>query len=173
MDLNVAHTVARTLMDDHGLADWNIAWDRAVKRYGQCNYGTRTLSFSRPLTAKRDPEGFRNTVLHEIAHALTPGANHGPRWRRQFIAIGGDGSRCSSGPTVEAPWTGVHDGCAKTFPRHRRPRGEAFCPRCYRRPTRGGLSTLDALVGGGPDNSKALIRWVRTSTLATVAESTS
>lgn len=177
MDLTEAKTLALDIMAQHGLAGWSFSWDRAVKRYGQCRYSTQTLSFSAPLTAQREPADFRNTVLHEVAHALTPGAGHGPRWRRQFLALGGDGRRTSEGPSVEAPWTGVHDGCSITFPRHRRPSAASYCPRCYRKPARSSLPTFDALMGqvmgSGPDNSRALIRWVRTANLnlANAAES--
>jgi len=86
---------ANALLRKHGLAEkgWKITWDRAVKRAGQCRYSTRTLSFSRPLLKTRGVEATKMTVLHEVAHALTEGASHGPRWKRKFIELGGDGKR--------------------------------------------------------------------------------
>lgn len=162
LTITAANAIARELMDQHGLTDWRIAWDNAKRRYGQCQYGPRVLSFSRPLTVLREEDDFRNTVLHEIAHALTPRHNHDRVWKRQFLAIGGDGARCSEGPSLEAPWTGVHDGCSKTYPRHRRMEG-AVCPSCFVRPQRPSLQNMMPLQ---PDNSKAMIRWVRTSSLA-------
>jgi hypothetical protein len=44
----------------------------------------------------------RDTILHEIAHALTPGHNHDSVWRAKSIEIGCDGKRCY-GSDVRAP----------------------------------------------------------------------
>jgi predicted SprT family Zn-dependent metalloprotease len=38
------------------------------------------------------PKEITNTILHEIAHALTPGHKHDYVWRQKFIEIGGDGT---------------------------------------------------------------------------------
>ena len=35
----------------------------------------------------------KNTVLHEIAHALTPGHNHDHVWQAKAVSIGCDGER--------------------------------------------------------------------------------
>jgi predicted SprT family Zn-dependent metalloprotease len=171
MNLHDANILARRTMDAHGLDDWGIRWDNAKRRAGLCSYSTRTLSFSKSITAFNHEQSFMETLLHEIAHAMVgSGHGHDSVWRRQCIAIGGTGARCSSKDEVPpAPFTGIHDGrngCTQTFPRHRRPKGTVFCPKCYRRSPSGGLQALDALLGAGTDNSAAQIRWVRTSDLA-------
>lgn len=36
-------------------------------------------------------ESIKETILHEIAHAITPGAGHGKMWRETSLSIGGNG----------------------------------------------------------------------------------
>jgi predicted SprT family Zn-dependent metalloprotease len=99
MDLFNAERQAKLLMAAHGLIDkgWRFEWDNAARRFGQCRYGSKTISMSRQLTKQRTPEAIRNTMLHEIAHALVgPGHGHNAVWRAKAISIGCDGNRCSS-----------------------------------------------------------------------------
>ena len=75
-------------MARHGLGDWTFQFDRAKRRFGACNYTTRTISLSRTLTRLNDDAAVRETLLHEIAHALTPGAGHGPAWQVKCLEFG-------------------------------------------------------------------------------------
>lgn len=132
MRIEEAEVMARRLMDEHGLTDWTFGFDRAKTRAGQCRYGRKAISLSRPLTARHDEAEVRDTVLHEIAHALAgPRAGHGPRWRAKALAIGCSGSRCSSpdAPRVEGDWRGVCPSGHETTA-HRRPRRVRSCGRC-------------------------------------------
>jgi predicted SprT family Zn-dependent metalloprotease len=98
MDLFMAERNAKLLMAAHGLTDrgWRFQWDNAARRFGQCRYSTKTISMSRQLTMQRSEASVRNTMLHEIAHALVgPGAGHGPIWQAKALSIGCDGKRCS------------------------------------------------------------------------------
>lgn len=83
-------------MAKHGLIEqgWGIRWDRAKQRAGQCNYTYRRISLSEPLFAHFDESAATLVILHEVAHALTPGHGHDRVWRAKCIAIGGDGKRC-------------------------------------------------------------------------------
>ena len=94
MDVTGARELARGLMDEHGLHRWSLIFDSAKRRAGLCRYDTRTISLSRPLTALYSADEVRETVLHEIAHALAgPKAGHGPAWRRVAREIGATGQR--------------------------------------------------------------------------------
>lgn len=120
MDIYKALSEARTLMNAHGLTDrgWTLKVDRAKARAGRCNYSTRTISLSATLIRIRDESAVHNTILHEIAHALTPGHHHDAVWRRQHVALGGNGQRCTDGTTAPARYIGT---CPKghTSKRHR------------------------------------------------------
>jgi predicted SprT family Zn-dependent metalloprotease len=97
MNLTAAKRLAESEMDWHRLTaqGWSFVWDNARGRNGQTNYARKTISLSRILTELRDEQDVRNTILHEIAHALTPGHGHDAIWRRMFVSLGGDGTRCS------------------------------------------------------------------------------
>ena len=72
----------RKLLDDNKLQDWNCKLDNATRRFGQCNYSTKTISISSYLSSLNTEERVRETCLHEIAHALTdPRAGHGRYWQ--------------------------------------------------------------------------------------------
>lgn len=88
--------IALDLMTYHGLrqAGWKFAWTTSKRTAGLCTYGTRTLSFSQHFANAGTEDDFRDTILHEIAHALV-GVSHGHDhvWKAKAISIGCNGSR--------------------------------------------------------------------------------
>ena len=101
MNLDKTRNIALKLMRKHGLASYTFKWDRAVRRFGCHNGRMKTISLSRPLT-QHESNGCRikNTILHEIAHALDYEqrgySNHDRVWKRTARSIGCSGERCSS-----------------------------------------------------------------------------
>ena len=85
-----AAQLARSLMIQHGLSGWAFRFDHARRRFGSCRYGEKTITLSRPLTLLNDDGQVRDTVLHEIAHALCPGDGHGPNWKAACRRLGAD-----------------------------------------------------------------------------------
>jgi len=67
---------------------WTFKWDNAVQRYGICIYTNKCISVSLPLAKVNEIERTKRTILHEIAHALTPGAKHSNKWKKKAEAIG-------------------------------------------------------------------------------------
>lgn len=140
MDPDAARALALRLLHDHGLVGWRFRYDHARRRLGCCHYGSRTISLSRPLVLLNGEAVVRDTLLHEIAHALTPGAGHGPAWRRQAAALGAAPRRCADAGEVRmppAPYVLVCDGCGARLPRYRRPRRRLVCRPCWERHARG------------------------------------
>ena len=134
MDIDEARRLATDLMQHHQLTGWRLVFDRARTRAGVCRYDRREIGLSRVLTALHPPDLVRETILHEIAHALTgPGHAHDAVWRATARGIGGDGRRCvsASAPRPPAPWVGQ---CARghEVTRHRRPARPTSCLRCSR-----------------------------------------
>lgn len=132
MDLGDAERLARELMAEHRLTGWRFAWDRAVRRAGSTRFRDRTITLSRRLTELHDEHGVRETILHEIAHALVgPRHGHDATWRRTALAIGASGERClaEDSPQVEGRWLGVCPAGHETR-RHRTPTRVASCTRC-------------------------------------------
>lgn len=132
VDLTDAAQLARALMDEHGLQGWTFEFDRARVRAGACHFADRRISLSRALTAVHPDEQVRETVLHEIAHALVgPRHGHDEVWRRQARAIGASGERCYSAdePAVPGRWQG-RCVAGHVVHRHRRPQRLLLCARC-------------------------------------------
>lgn len=98
-----ARKLALRLMTRHGLHTWKFRFDRATRRFGCCMPAARTITLSRSLTLLNGPDEVRDTILHEIAHALTPRDGHGPKWRQMCLRIGARPQRCFSSDTVKMP----------------------------------------------------------------------
>jgi hypothetical protein len=77
-------------MDQYGLKDWTLRFGPGRKQAGLCERRAKRLTFSAALFSVWTQDHCRNTILHEIAHALTTG-HHTPEWRRVFISMGGNG----------------------------------------------------------------------------------
>lgn len=102
MNLVAASRLARELMDQHGLKAWTFEFDDAVRRAGMCSYGKRRISLSAPLTRIHDEREVRDTILHEVAHAIGAEGE-----ARAGVARGGGADRVL-GPAVRRPVRAVH-----------------------------------------------------------------
>jgi SprT protein len=124
MNLNDARTLAADLMRKHRLPrEWAFGFDRSKVRFGKCDYGKKRISLSRHLVEANGVAAVRETVLHEIAHALAPrGAGHGPVWRSLALSIGCNGSRCYGSEVArhKPKFRGTCPGCKRVIFRHRR-----------------------------------------------------
>lgn len=90
---------ARSLMDQHGFAHVPFAWDAAPQRAGAAWHDRATrrptkLTLSRKVIPQFTDAQITDTILHEIAHLMTPGHSHGPAWRRACVAIGAEPTPC-------------------------------------------------------------------------------
>ncbi|CAN5567430.1 hypothetical protein BH11ACT8_BH11ACT8_30430 [soil metagenome] len=135
MDLRDAFALAEDLLEHHGLGEWTVVYDSAKRRAGICRFGPREIGLSAPLTALHDEAEVRDTVLHEIAHALAgPQHGHDATWRRIAVRIGCTGERCvsSEAPRVEPAWLGVCPA-GHSVGRHRRPERVMACAQCSAR----------------------------------------
>lgn len=132
MEITPALSLGRRLLREHGLEHWTVTTDRAKTRAGVCRFAGRTISLSAPLTRLHDEAEVRDTILHEIAHALVgPAHGHDGVWRAKAMAIGCSGERTvpTHAPTVDGPWRGeCPNGHVST--RHRRPTRVQSCLRC-------------------------------------------
>ena len=135
MERRQASKLAIELMEQHGLLDkgWHFAFDRANKRFGSCQYYRKRITLSKPLTELNSVQEVRNTILHEIAHALTPGQNHNHIWRAKAQAIGCTGDRCYSSEKVARPvlkYIAVCSSCKRQYSRSRMGRRLTSCGKC-------------------------------------------
>jgi predicted SprT family Zn-dependent metalloprotease len=123
MNLKDAESLALSLMDEHKLTTWVFRFDNAKKRFGCCNQSQRIISLSSRLVELNDLEKVKDTILHEIAHALV-GPNHGHDrvWELRALQIGCDGKRCYGQEVerVKPKYKGECRNCHRFIFRHKR-----------------------------------------------------
>ena len=84
----------------------------------------------------------RETILHEIAHAIAgQRAGHGAAWKEVCKRVGCEPTACDRTGAVmpRGRWRATCGGCGKEYHRHKRPAGNAkyWCRGCG--PERGGI----------------------------------
>jgi predicted SprT family Zn-dependent metalloprotease len=135
MQIMAALKLAQSLMAEHGLrgsGGWGFEFDTARRRFGACHYVGRKITLSRTLVSLNDEKQVRQTILHEIAHALAgAGAGHGPTWRAIAIKIGDYGERCydDSVATLAKRFLGTCPTCKRQVTRDVR-LGKLACGKC-------------------------------------------
>lgn len=132
MQLTDAARLGRTLLDQHGLDDWELVFDRAKQRAGICRPDRKQVGLSGLLTQLHPESEVRDTILHEIAHALVgPKHGHDATWQATARRIGCSGLRCASpdAPMIDGDWVGTCSA-GHRMTRHRRPERPASCGRC-------------------------------------------
>ncbi len=115
---------ALQLMAHYGLHNWSFAFNRRKRALGFCHFDTQLIELSIYFVEHNGPELLRDTLLHEIAHALV-GAGHGHDlvWKRKCLEIGARPMRCCG--HAEMPrgrWQAECGSCGYRYHRHRRPK---------------------------------------------------
>ncbi len=82
--------LAIELMKKHNLKGWIFKWSNASRRFGSCNKNNKTISLSKLHAIYDDIFLVKDTILHEIAHGLTPKnfSAHGKEWKENALKIG-------------------------------------------------------------------------------------
>jgi len=130
----------------HGLRDWDFAFNRGKRTMGWCLFGPRKIELSMHFVERNDAEIIRDTLLHEIAHALVgPGHGHDAVWKRKCKELGARPERLSHEANMpEGRWQARCGQCGLLHHRHRKPkclRGW-YCGHCGKE--RGQLAWQDA-----------------------------
>ena len=122
--------VAEELIQQHGLDGWSFQFDGAQKRAGACAFNTKVISLSRLYCLKVRDAQVRDTILHEIAHALAgPKHNHDATWKRIARSIGCTADRCHTVDFAPAKHIASCSRCGWYQKKNRRLRG-GVCKTC-------------------------------------------
>lgn len=143
----------------HGLHDWAFGFGRGKRTLGttrvRAGAVTGTIRISRHLVTDGTAEMLRDTLLHEIAHAVAyvrhgrAAMNHGPLWRAVAREIGArPEATCRAGPLVPAPHVLVCGRCGAEVGLYRRPKHPAAA---YRHKGCGGRFRSRAGTDGARD----------------------
>ncbi len=86
--------LAAGLLQEFKLNNWVFRFDHSTRRAGCCNYHKKLISISSALARNASAADIRDTLLHEIAHALVgKNHNHDWLWRTKAKEIGCSGER--------------------------------------------------------------------------------
>lgn len=110
------------LMEQHGLVQkgWTFNFNDNRTRLGVCYYDDKSIEISIFHADNSSIFAVRNTILHEIAHALLgQGYGHGSVWKKKAIEIGCDGQRCGM-MKVTNKFNGVCPNCERVHTTNRR-----------------------------------------------------
>ena len=138
---------AESLIKKHGLDGWSFQFDSALRRAGACDYSTKVISLSRLFCLKASEDQVRDTILHEIAHALAgPEHNHDAEWKSIARSIGCTADRCHTVDFAPAKYIVSCARCGWHEKKNRRPR-RGVCRTCrepvnYRQFTQEAWETL-------------------------------
>lgn len=94
MPLDLIESYADDMFRQYGLHEqgWTFGFEVTVSRGGVCDYTNKQIRMSVSYCLKADAHDIRDTVLHEMAHALVgPGHNHDRVWRAMARSIGCSG----------------------------------------------------------------------------------
>lgn len=82
------YLVARFLMDEYGLSDWSLKLWKMPRARGRTFYGRKLIKLSSVAINQRSYRHSINTILHEIAHGISPVHGHGREWKAACRQIG-------------------------------------------------------------------------------------
>lgn len=95
-----AKELAEQLFRKHGLdmLGWKLEFNKSPNHLGQCWFGQKVIALSVYMLNSSNLADVTDTLLHEIAHALTGPAHkdHTDEWKRVAISIGCTGNKCGS-----------------------------------------------------------------------------
>ena len=95
MTINQAIRLAEKMMKVHNeLRYWKVTFNKRKRAFGVCNYSKRQIELSTYLVPAMSDDAIKDTITHEIAHALTRGHGHDNVWKMKCIELGGNGQRC-------------------------------------------------------------------------------
>lgn len=144
LKFRVTQDLAIALMTKHGLFGWQFKFNRAKRQMGVCRYPIRNrpgrIELSVHLVERNDEAEIRDTILHEIAHALVgPKHGHDAVWKAKCLEIGAMPKRCGQAAMPIGKWRATCPGCLGNFHRHRRPKRRIgfYCRACG--PERGSI----------------------------------
>lgn len=117
--------LAQSLVSQHLPNEWKFEWNRRKSALGLCNYTKKTIFLSEYFVGRISDYEIKDTILHEIAHALAgirhSHRGHGWQWKKICREIGANPERLFDGEvknqdfryTVKCP------SCGFKFGRHR------------------------------------------------------
>ena len=84
------YALARSMLDQTGYADWDLAVASMTYCTGVCIHEAKVILLADWLLKSADFNAIADSVAHEIAHAKTKGHGHGAKWQDEYYKLTGD-----------------------------------------------------------------------------------
>lgn len=89
MKLEKAVRLALEKVREHHLHNWTVAFNHSKTTAGTCDSEEKIITLSRVFIELWDKKEVEDTILHEIAHALSPSEDHhSEEWKKTAKKIG-------------------------------------------------------------------------------------
>jgi len=85
--LQEIESFARELVNEY-LPDYTFKIVDSKQFLGQCSYTKKEIRLERKHALKSSEASVLDTILHEIAHGLTPYNGHNKKWQAKCIEVG-------------------------------------------------------------------------------------
>lgn len=124
--------MVETEINNHGLKGWKFKLTNGKRQHGYCDWSNSIIAISKHYIGTELFDELKDTVLHEIAHALAgPKNGHNHEWKMICSKIGASPERISNIAIYEDyKYSGWCPNCQKhLINRHRRTLG-ALCGVC-------------------------------------------
>src|SRR3982751_14199 len=98
MNRHDATELTRATLNKHNLNEWHVrvTSDPNLPFLGMCIYKDKTIMLNGHHIDIHPYAEVVNTILHEVAHALTPGHGHNSVWATKAREIGCDNTEACS-----------------------------------------------------------------------------
>src|SRR6185295_7927278 len=97
MELELAERMALDLLSTFELSDWTFRFNNSRRMLGICKAGKKQIEMSAAYVFQNEEAHVRDTILHEIAHALV-GVEHGHDdvWKEMCRLVGCSPKACDN-----------------------------------------------------------------------------
>ena len=119
------------------LPGWKLTCDNMTDKIGVCDYNTKIITLSTVFMrgANCNYAKVKKALMHEIAHALTPGHSHNDVWKNVCKNIGGDTRLAASMNLPAMNWSVYCKNCKWRQEYSTKPMMEnKVCNVCYEKP---------------------------------------
>ena len=141
MNITDAETLCFLHMEKHGLMDklWHFEFEDCKSSLGRCHYMEEKITLSKWYVELNNEKEVEDTILHEIAHALSyerygrKGIGHGKIWKSICREIGAEPRACTKAKLNHPNnhYKYIDTCCGLTFKRHRLRKNVSYsCPKC-------------------------------------------